>query len=435
MIGYPTIVMLAVVLLLSLTYKLQVPVEIASLVALMLLAGLAVAYELSIRPPKTPEGKIGLVLAITGETGDESLRAANDLGKAFRDEVNRSASGADFNIIFLPEFLSKRVVDTESATALLGQTRSHFMAYGDLRKRKEGGRAFNVLRLESVVRHSPIKLDVQKEFANEMKESLPLGVAIDCESDLSGFEVTSGQFASGAKFIIATAALVSTDFNLARQLLEELYSDTPLITKQGLALGKSGLPGLIRKRLLGCLGVVCQYHHWRWRVTKDDSEMSQALAAADRAMQIEPRSLDGLGTKAIAAFVLDGDVKAARRYTNEIAKLVPKSADWRYSLAFLAAYEGDMVAAWRWYKEAFGRDIEARLPIEIEEFVAWAVANEPDKVQLHYCLGLINLKRKGDRVSATRDFELFLEKCPINRFVDERKHAQRYLQEIEASTM
>jgi hypothetical protein len=55
---------------------------------------------------------------------------------------------------------------------------------------------------------------------------------------------------------------------------------------------------------------------------------------------------------------------------------------------------------------------------------------DPEKVQLHYCLGLINLKRKGDKDSARKDFENFLSKCPLNELPEERKHAARYLEEL-----
>ena len=69
------------------------------------------------------------------------------------------------------------------------------------------------------------------------------------------------------------------------------------------------------------------------------------------------------------------------------------------------------------------------ISFELEEFIDWALANEPDKYQLHFCLGLINLKLKNDALTATKDFERFLTKLETDKYPELKVLAQRYIDE------
>jgi tetratricopeptide (TPR) repeat protein len=431
-VAYPLVALIAGAAALWMLYSVGVPAAVVAPICVLFVAASCIAFEILIRPPRPTTGKVGIVLAIVGETSDETLRGINDFGKSFSQEIERSSAREQFEVIFLPKFLAVEVRDLASATKMVHLCKSHFLVFGDIRKRKEGGKTFNVLRFQSLIRHSPIEKDAQNELQREMAASLPPKIAIDCESDLSGFELTSNQFASGAKFIIATAAMLSQDLQFGRVLLEELYSDLPLVAKQGAAIGGGVMPKLVAKRLVTCLTAICQYHHWLWRRSRDSREMQAALDAITQAQAIEPQLPDALAMQAIAAFALRRDLVEAKRLVALLSKRLPKDAGWRYSYAFLAAYEGDLRASWRWYKEAFSHDDRDTMPIEIEEFVAWIVSIEPDKYQLHYCLGIINLKRKGDRVRAREDFAEFLRACPAGQFVEEQRHATRYVAMINA---
>jgi hypothetical protein len=73
------------------------------------------------------------------------------------------------------------------------------------------------------------------------------------------------------------------------------------------------------------------------------------------------------------------------------------------------------------------------VPIQSEQFIMDVLAEEPDKVQLHYCLGLINYYAKKDIMAARRDFHTFLSACPENVFVQERREAVRYIEQIDSA--
>jgi len=84
----------------------------------------------------------------------------------------------------------------------------------------------------------------------------------------------------------------------------------------------------------------------------------------------------------------------------------------------------------RTYKAAFKIPTkDTSVPFEIEEFIDWVVHKEPSKTQLHFCLGLINIRLKEDMRRTKQDFKMFLESTPENQFSEQRELAQKYISE------
>ena len=55
---------------------------------------------------------------------------------------------------------------------------------------------------------------------------------------------------------------------------------------------------------------------------------------------------------------------------------------------------------------------------------------EPQKIEVLYCLGLIAWKIRGDLVSAEKELSEFIAKCPPGRYVGERRNVAMWLAEI-----
>src|SRR5438445_406003 len=69
------------------------------------------------------------------------------------------------------------------------------------------------------------------------------------------------------------------------------------------------------------------------------------------------------------------------------------------------------------YRRAFQGPIGDRsVPVQCEEFIQIALAREPDRVQLHFCLGLINYHAKSDYAVAAEDLRQFLSKLKDGHF-------------------
>jgi hypothetical protein len=109
--------------------------------------------------------------------------------------------------------------------------------------------------------------------------------------------------------------------------------------------------------------------------------------------------------RAIYHFLKDRNIKAA---INELKKYSDiRGGAWRYCYVFLKAYEGNLKAVTKCYKNAFKYDYAVVVPFEVEEFIVDILGQEPEKYQLHFYLGMINYFGKIAYPAAKRDFELF----------------------------
>jgi len=85
------------------------------------------------------------------------------------------------------------------------------------------------------------------------------------------------------------------------------------------------------------------------------------------------------------------------------------------------------------YRHAFGGPIaDGSVPIQSEEFIQIVLANEPNLIQLHFCLGLINYHAKSDYASAASDFREFLAKLKEDGFPRQAVVARELLADCAA---
>ncbi|MDE3019426.1 MAG: hypothetical protein KGI53_10440, partial [Nitrospirota bacterium] len=128
-------------------------------------------------------------------------------------------------------------------------------------------------------------------------------------------------------------------------------------------------------------------------------------------------------------FLHDHDIDKAKK---EIKKSKnARNSTWQYSAAFLAAYEGDLEQAHKIYQRAFRGQVTPSTPLEVETFIHDVLEVEPDKIQLWYCLDMINYFCKGDMASTRNDFVQFIALASAqNRFATSIAFARKYLEEI-----
>jgi hypothetical protein len=134
--------------------------------------------------------------------------------------------------------------------------------------------------------------------------------------------------------------------------------------------------------------------------------------------------------KAICEFMLRRDVPVAHKIITKCRN--ERDATWWYSRAFLHAYQGKMEEADSDYRHAFeGPILEKSVPIQCEEFIQSVLAQEPDRVQLHFYCGMINFHAKEDFIAAKRDFDLFLTVRKPDAFSRQAKLARELIVKCE----
>jgi len=380
------------------------------------------------RIPKTHKGKVGFIVCIRYDADAQRAKIKEDFIASLQDLIKSGRAGSSFQFIKTPEHIANNIKDLDDANELRVKSKGHFVIYGRVRHRELFGKKHHVLNLNGLVSHKSIPQEVGQAFAEEFSELLPRKVNITEENDLLAFDFTTEWIECVSKYIIGIAAYFSLDFNYSEQLfndvsdlLEHKDQAFPVYVKL-----KQRIPERLSEiHIARANGVATA-----WTKTHNPN----LISLLGEHLQKVGKKCSSMYTfvllKSIWLFLSEKDTITAKKELRKLKK--HKDGTWRYNLAFLLAYEGSLKSSIKQYKHAFMAEMQPDMLSKIEEFIAWALEEEPNKYQLHYCLGYINRNKKGDIDLAIQDFENFLEHGDENEFVREKIMAERWIQEMKA---
>lgn len=388
-----------------------------------------IVWELTNRLKPVDRGKVGIIVALASEDDQHDRQVRADFVDSLRKLLERDPDGANFELVVLPRHLAAELSDPIDADKYLRKLRGHFMLFGRITKRQMQGQAVHVLSFNGIVRHAPIPEPQSKSIATDFRAVVPARVIIPIEGDFFAFEATSQVTDVSTRYIVGRAALASGDVGYAERLLLEVER----LLKSGLGAHPTlrqvgqNLP----KYFTALYGAWLDYLINRYTMTRELEFLRQADGIAAKLLQREPRLTSPYLTVAIGDFLLRGDITAAKGSVMKARNV--GDATWRYSMAFLAAFEGNLDAAETWYKDAFrGKVKDVTVPIQCEEFIQGVLETNPDKIQLHFCSGLINYYAKKDITGAIRDFNTFLELANPEQFKKHQARAQELLAKAQS---
>ncbi|HEX9395657.1 MAG TPA: hypothetical protein VF943_02850 [Burkholderiales bacterium] len=411
--------------------KLGAELHSAILVSVLAASFVAGLWWYTHRPPRVRDDYLGILVAVTAEGERERSRVSADFVAAVQELFAENPGIAKVDVVELPRYHATQITNPEIATKYLGVCRAHFATYGRASIRKVQGQEHFVLKLQGVVVHTPIEMDASTALAKEMVQVLPLKVRISCENDLNGFEVTSKCFTDGTKFVIASAALLSGDFDLAEQLLLTLRQQFSALKKLKRMPGIKALIEKIPPRLADVYFCQSMRYHNQWRMTHAPEDLDKAKDYGLRLRKLAPEVETPYLALAIWHFARNRDLASAFAELAVCEKKRMRSPIWRFSVAFLHAYSGDLDRAFPYYQAALRMMARHELPFEVEEFMEWVLQIEPNKIQLYFCLGLINLFGKDDSESARADFQKFIDAAQnVPAFSASAARARQYVTEI-----
>lgn len=387
-----------------------------------------VTWYFTNRLPKAPRGKIGFAVAISAETDEEEKCLASDFIDALRGFAQSQSERTKFHVVVVPAHHARRIGNLEDARRVRRKCRCHFLVYGKGKVRTLNRRQYHVLQLHGQVSHRPVPEEVGKAFQREFSQIFPQNVRIDCENDLLSLEFTSRWIDIVAHYIIGTAALLSGDLDYAETLYETVQ--TRLANNDGrIPTGK-----MIRERLPLRLGNIyitrARIAYEQWKTSSENYHLNQMWKHLRKLRQVNPADYAGRLLTAIYLFLVYRDVDSAIAEMRKCRDI--KDGTWRYSYAFLLGYAGQMSKARRMYKSAFRYSCGPDVPFQTEEFMLRILRDEQDKVQLYFCLGLVNWHGKGDVRQAYADFKTFLVHDGVNAFLEEKRLAEAYVTQLES---
>jgi hypothetical protein len=400
------------------------------ILVLLILIILILSWYYTTKIPKSKKDKIGFVIALTSESEEEKRIIYNDLIKAVREILTNTQDLLKFDFIELPKWYSDSIKDNDDARKYLKKCKAHFLLYGEANVRKVKGKESHSIRIKQVVVHRPITMELSGLLSKEINKVFPGNISINREHELYGLEISSLWLSESVKYFISLAAFVSGDFRLAQSLLENIKRSRTLVKLKSKFPGIRKLKKLIPLRLADVFLAKAKLAYQQWRKTRNINYLVIMNDEIENHKKYNPKSYEYHLLKAIYFFVVNRDITNAKEILYKCKTF--SDPTWRYSLAFLYAYTGKMEKAIWYYDKAFERPIDHNLPFEIEEFISWLIEEEPDKYQLHFCLGLINLKAKGDVQAAKKDFKNFLGMSKDGEFQETLDQAREYIAEIDS---
>jgi len=395
-----------------------------------------VQYLRSRKYPKARRKTIGLAVAIVTEDERERLQIQSDFIDTLDHLISTTNLRSPLSVVVLANFHSQRIKTLEHAQRVLNKTGCRFLLWGKARNRKVRGEDNFVLDLQSVVQHSEIPSEISKKLSEEMTELLPQRRAIGRQDELNEFELNAASVELSAKYVLGVAAHLSYQVEMSIEIFEELnerlrrtkLNGFPTDVKESVKLLTLKVPIQLAQLHFHEAGETLL----RWRKTRLDSDLEAVMAHVTKAERYVPDSYRSALLRAIYHFVKNRDVKRARKVIAPFKEAKYPDATWAIDEAFLLAYSGSMKASLRYYRIALKKlGAESALLLETEEFILWALGEEPSQVQLHFCLGLINYWGKQDFIEAKEDFSRFLATTQDADFSDSRELAKQYLEEME----
>lgn len=379
------------------------------------------------QPPKTREDKIGFLVAISCPDEEEKKKIQEDFIDPLHKLIKSGVTGNTFEFLIAKEHISSKIHNIEEAEAIRKKARAHFMIYGVVRLRKINGVDTHVIELEGLVSHNSLSKQVSESISREFGELLPRRVQATTENDVFSLHFTSEWTDVVSQYIIATAAGVSGDYDYAeslyltaKQKLHGMDTKFPIYTvlKQRIPLKISEIY-MVRSQIL----------FERWKTNKEDLNPLQEIESYMQFLAPEHDSLEGmLNLNAIIKFCLHRDTNASISFLNRIPKSNRKQ-NWHLNMAFLLGYMGKLNNAARHYRLASTELSDMFSLNQIEDFIEWAISENPQLPQLHYCLGYFNWKVKGDDEMAKLDFARFIQNPVVaKKFPKEQEISKKFIE-------
>ena len=402
------------------------------LVACYALAALTliIIWQVSRRIPRCRRGKVGFAVCIRVAAEEENKssltqKIQEDLIEPLKKLVLRGSAGNTFDFIEIPSEIAETIRTQEDAQRLRIKCRSHFFIYGNVKTRAIDGEMHHMFQLDGLVSHAVLPGETSKLISQEFSELLPRRVKVPTGNDVYSLEFTSEWAEIASKYIIGVAAYCSGDLSYA----EALYKDVEgfLKTKSDdFAIFKK-LKNRIPVRLSEVYETRAALNYHAWTKTRSDEQIDEMGEWLSKIEQEYSYRYRGVLLKTTYLFLKHRNVEEGIAL---LKKCESEDGTWKYNLAFLYAYKGDLKSSARLYRQASKSSVDPDIISQLEEFICWLLEIEPDKYQLYYSLGLINWLAKGDYKQAVEDFNKFRGIGDESEFEKERQLSSEWIRDI-----
>jgi hypothetical protein len=376
---------------------------------------------------KRKKNKVGFVISIETFEEKEESKIKQDFIDTIKKIIVNGKVGSTFDVIIAPNHISKNIQNYDDAYKIRRMTDSHFVLFGRVRLRKIGGSNKHVINLEGLVSHRPLLDKTRNKFRKEFKELFPRNVNISEDDDILLFEFTSNWTVAAAKYVIGIAAGLSGDLNYAENLFNDLRENIKHLDHNFPIFKK--LNDRIPKRLFEILKTKAGLAYDAYKTSKDEELLKLMKHNLDKIHHKFSNDYEVLLLNSIYYFLSEKNISQAITVLKKCKR--NRNGTWRLNLAFLYAYQGNLKFAYKEYCLVQKMTVSDSVLLDVESFICDTLNSEPEKYQLHYCLGVVNLYLKGDLKQAFKDFEKFLSQIKIDEYSFEKNQVKNWIIKIK----
>lgn len=380
--------------------------------------------------PKNRKSKIGMTIAIYAETERDEIRIKSDFVRALESAISSQFPERIFRILILNNYRSQRARTKDDAVQISNRTRSHFVIWGNFRRRQHHGRSIYALNLYCLVRHRPIPLDRSNKLSREFTKLFPPKNVFPETEELEGFEITTDMFREATIYMVGVAALISGNISLSLKLHERLYSTVRGERQPERIAHLRLLKSRLRDVLAEEYTLAARFHY----ESKEYRDLGKVEDYAQAARDMDPRTCLPHLLLAICYFYKKS-VPLALREVLRAKKIAPRDGGVLYSEAFIYYYSRRYEKAETAYRKAIRTQTPSRTIVEVELFITDLIERETDRTDFCYPLGLINYFAKEDCVLASDYFRRFVDGYSSDPgLIAQVRNARIYINELQSKT-
>src|SRR6266403_1651130 len=160
-----------------------------SIYGLILVAWIAVWLVAKFRAPHNRKGRFGVLIAIYAEGDTEQLRLKRDFIHQLEKRLDEAGLETRANVMVLANHQAEKLNNIESVNKYVKRTKSHFVVWGDIKRRSDEEQRY-YLRLDGLVVHAPIPQAQSNAIAQDFLAILPKQISFYEKYEFKGFEFT-----------------------------------------------------------------------------------------------------------------------------------------------------------------------------------------------------------------------------------------------------
>jgi len=357
--------------------------------------------------PRVKKGKLGILFIINTDNKKQSDDIERKLVDKF-EEIIRADLPDTFKIIYLSKDRVKKydLQNKEMAKKLLNKVNCLFETSIKILADDSDDASKYQMSIDNGILHATYIEWIQKKFNEEFMSATKFTRCINFRKDnkIEILEVTATQLVLVCKYVLGLSYLYNGQIELSEVIMESLHKDIFKI-KNNIGVARH-LKDIMPNCCYEIHMIKALLTYQEYRTKKEVSGLAAYKEALTEANAFMPGTYDYYLNMAIYYMFARRDVKKSKEQIKMCATFKSESS-WRYSDAFLYAYEGKgELTLYGKYKQAFRKNYDLA---EIAWFIEEVYELEPEKHKLLFALGMV-YSELGQYTSAKESFQLFWDK-------------------------